>query len=122
MKHTGGLAASLAVVLTRLAVIAASLTGSLLVRGVEVPFTEHVISVAAEEAFSVFATDVDGDGDTDVLSASQFDDKITWLFSSAMKSQTVSSSSVPNYHCPLVVTISVWSTQQTLKPRHILVT
>ena len=41
-------------------------------------FTERVISTAANFAGSVFATDVDGDGDTDVLSASFFDDKIAW--------------------------------------------
>jgi hypothetical protein len=43
-----------------------------------VDFTEHVITTSAERAFSVFATDVDGDGDTDVLSASFADDKIAW--------------------------------------------
>ena len=37
-----------------------------------------VISTAADGAFSVFAADVDGDGDTDVLSASFNDDKIAW--------------------------------------------
>jgi hypothetical protein len=37
-----------------------------------------VISTAADEARSVFAADVDGDGDLDVLSASQADDKIAW--------------------------------------------
>ncbi len=41
-------------------------------------FTERVISTAADRAFSVYATDVDGDGDTDVLSASHVDDKIAW--------------------------------------------
>jgi hypothetical protein len=41
-------------------------------------FTEHVISTAADSATSVFATDVDGDGDIDVLSASASDDKIAW--------------------------------------------
>jgi hypothetical protein len=41
-------------------------------------FGEHVISTAANGASSVYATDVDGDGDTDVLSASQGDDKIAW--------------------------------------------
>ncbi len=58
--------------------IAVSLTWALPARGAEVPFTEHVISTNADAAFSVFATDLDGDGDTDVLSASFEDDKIAW--------------------------------------------
>ncbi|MBI4880626.1 MAG: VCBS repeat-containing protein [Planctomycetes bacterium] len=37
-----------------------------------------MISTAADAAFCVFATDLDGDGDADVLSASWFDDKIAW--------------------------------------------
>ena len=37
-----------------------------------------MISTAAAEAYSVFTTDVDGDGDTNVLSASFEDDKIAW--------------------------------------------
>ena len=41
-------------------------------------FTEHVISTNAALAAFVFATDVDGDGDTDVLSASPNDSKIAW--------------------------------------------
>ena len=61
-----------------LAGIAASLVVALPARGGEVPFTERVISTAADAARSVFATDMDGDGDTDVLSASQHDDKIAW--------------------------------------------
>ena len=65
-------------VLRPLAGIAASLAGALPARGGEVPFTEHVISTTADFARSVFATDLDGDGDTDVLSASLFDDKIAW--------------------------------------------
>ena len=44
----------------------------------EVPFTEHVISSTADFAVSVFATDMDGDGDTDILSASFDDNKIAW--------------------------------------------
>jgi len=51
-------------------------------------FTERVITEDpdgggplqgfADGATFVFATDVDDDGDTDVLSASSYDDKITW--------------------------------------------
>jgi hypothetical protein len=37
-----------------------------------------VISTAADEATSVFAVDMDGDGDMDVLSASRNDDKLAW--------------------------------------------
>ena len=40
--------------------------------------TQRVISTAVIYAFSVFAMDIDGDGDADVLSASGFDDKIAW--------------------------------------------
>jgi hypothetical protein len=39
---------------------------------------QQVISTAAAGAYSVFAADVDGDGDTDVLSASYVDDEIAW--------------------------------------------
>ena len=41
-------------------------------------FTSHVITNTADNACSVYAADVDGDGDMDVLSASYNDDKITW--------------------------------------------
>ncbi|MCP4967101.1 MAG: hypothetical protein GY926_17940, partial [bacterium] len=39
---------------------------------------ENVITTAANDAYSVTTADVDGDGDLDVLSASQGDDKIAW--------------------------------------------
>ncbi len=39
---------------------------------------QQVISTAADSATSVFAADVDGDGDLDVLSASFSDDEIAW--------------------------------------------
>ena len=39
---------------------------------------QQVITTAADEAQSVYAADLDGDGDFDVLSASYRDDKIAW--------------------------------------------
>jgi hypothetical protein len=44
----------------------------------QVPFTTHTITTDANGANSVYAVDVDGDGDVDVLSASRGDDKIAW--------------------------------------------
>src|SRR5262249_60113884 len=47
--------------------------------GAAVPrFTLHTISTTANGAASVAAVDLDGDGDTDVLSASFLDDKVAW--------------------------------------------
>jgi len=40
--------------------------------------SQQVISIQADEAASVYACDLDGDGDNDVLSASIEDDKIAW--------------------------------------------
>ena len=39
---------------------------------------QQVITTSAEYVYSVYATDLDGDGDVDVLSASFRDDKIAW--------------------------------------------
>ncbi len=41
-------------------------------------FTTHNISITADSARSVFAADMDGDGDMDALSASDYDNEIAW--------------------------------------------
>jgi hypothetical protein len=61
----------------RVALLCISLAAS--AQAAPVPFsTQQVISTEAEGATSVFAADVDGDGDLDVLSASETDDEIAW--------------------------------------------
>jgi alpha-tubulin suppressor-like RCC1 family protein len=40
--------------------------------------TQKTITTQADSAFSVYAADIDGDGNIDVLSASRNDDKIAW--------------------------------------------
>jgi len=42
------------------------------------PANQQVITTSADGAKHVYATDMDGDGDVDVLSASCFDDKVAW--------------------------------------------
>ncbi len=44
----------------------------------QVQFTPHTITTGTNGAHSVYAVDVDGDGDIDVLSASEVDSKISW--------------------------------------------
>ena len=51
-------------------------------------FTEHAISTSADGASSVYAADVDADGDLDVLSASYGDDKIAWYENDGIESFT----------------------------------
>ena len=41
-------------------------------------WTEHVITTAADNAWSVFATNIDNVGYLDVLSASKNDNKVAW--------------------------------------------
>ncbi|MEC8252998.1 MAG: FG-GAP-like repeat-containing protein [Planctomycetota bacterium] len=52
---------------------------------------QQVISTNADSARSVYAADVDGDGDLDVLSASRNDDKIAWYENDSVGSLTLSS-------------------------------
>jgi len=54
-------------------------------------FISHTITTAAEGALSVYAVDVDRDGDTDVLSASYLDDKIAWYENDGASSPTFTS-------------------------------
>jgi len=53
-----------------------------------IDFTAHTITTSANGASSVFAIDVDGDGDIDVLSASSGDDKIAWYENDGSQSFT----------------------------------
>lgn len=53
-----------------------------------VTFTEHILDTAAYGANSIYACDVDGDGDTDILSASIDDDKIKWYRNDGNKNFT----------------------------------
>ena len=53
-------------------------------------FTEHAISTTANGAWSVYSVDVDGDGDMDVLSASNnyIENKIAWYENNGSESFT----------------------------------
>ena len=66
--------------LTRLAVLVlvGNMVASLVAEAVEVPFAEHTVAGTFDSARSVFAADVDGDGDTDILGAAGIADDITW--------------------------------------------
>jgi hypothetical protein len=46
-------------------------------------WSTHTIALSAINASSVFAADVDGDGDLDVLSASHLDDEVAWYENTA---------------------------------------
>jgi len=60
--------------------------------------TQKVVSILASGAQSVYAEDMDGDGDLDILSASGNDDKIAWYKNNGMggfgSEQVVSSAAV----------------------------
>ena len=45
----------------------------------QISFVGHIITTSAEGASTVYAIDIDGDQDMDVLSASYLDNKIAWF-------------------------------------------
>ena len=53
-----------------------------------VAFTDRIISTLADGAWTVYATDVDGDGDVDALSASDWDDTVAWYENDGSQSFT----------------------------------
>jgi hypothetical protein len=62
---------------------------------------QQVISTQADRAFSVYACDIDADGDNDILSASLNDDKIAWyenLGGGTFSTQQIISSSADGAH------------------------
>ena len=53
-----------------------------------ISFSSHTITTSADMARDVYAADVDGDGDMDLLSASGNDDKISWYENDGSESFT----------------------------------
>jgi hypothetical protein len=72
-------------VFTVLLIIVFSLTTNIFS---QVEFTPHTITTSANGATEVYAVDVDGDGDIDVLSASEFNGKIAWYENNGNESFT----------------------------------
>lgn len=56
--------------------------------GISPVFAKHTISTSSGGAFTVFAIDLDGDEDVDVLSANSVDDTITWFQNDGKSSPT----------------------------------
>lgn len=59
-------------------------------------FTLHVVSNKVYGAFCVKAADIDKDGDTDIVSASNYDDKITWYENDGTTSPTFTKHDITN--------------------------
>ena len=57
-------------------------------------FASHVIATDADGAASVYAADLDSDGDVDVLSASEFDNEIVWYENDGAASPSFTSRTV----------------------------
>ncbi len=85
MRHHNSTAAPLAALMNPIAGIATSLAWPLAAVGADVPFAERVISTTETTPSSVFATDLDRDGDIDILFMSGGDDKIAWYESDGGK-------------------------------------
>ena len=62
----------------------------------QVEFKPHTITTNAVIAWSVYAVDVDGDGDMDVLSASGNDNKIAWYENLLITGIVTNSNEIPS--------------------------
>ena len=72
-------------------------------------FTAWTITTSADYAWSVYAADIDNDGDTDVLSASYQDDKIAWYENGEVldvTAPTIASVSLAADNASIAVTMS----------------
>ena len=61
-------------------------------------FSTHVITASADYARSVFAIDMDGDGDVDVLSASGLDDTVAWYVHINAQTHRLAHDKTPSRH------------------------
>ena len=50
--------------------------------------SEHIITTSADDVRSIFAIDIDGDGDIDILVASNRDDTVSWWENNGSESFT----------------------------------
>tara|TARA_Y100000768_G_scaffold338333_1_gene280983 strand:+ start:1632 stop:7229 length:5598 start_codon:yes stop_codon:yes gene_type:complete len=70
-------------------------------KGMIASWSAAVITESANGAFSVFATDIDNDGDMDILSASASDDKIAWYENDGIPNP---SNPIPNFTTNVITT------------------
>ena len=73
-------------------------------------FTAANIATSADAATFVFAADMDGDGDMDIISASQFDDTIAWYEINSAPTNILLSSTSVNENVTIGTTVGSLST------------
>ncbi len=85
-------------------------------------WTPHTITTDANSPYSVYAADVDGDGDMDALSASRDDDKVAWYENTSGdgSSWTRLTPSPLTLTAPLRCTLGTWmgTVTWTSSPHH----